>query len=160
MRPLSSRRPGHIEIQFLAMPRRFASQVHLTVSRLLQSRFIAKEPAWYQPVLQYPPIPTPPRTPSAPRTTFDTRSPNSPRVKLRHKLNVVNDSWDRPRPEEIIYWEDHVRRQFFKDHPFEAFRARSLVENNFETAPDSENEVNGKAWTRLAQRGRNPTPEE
>lgn len=73
-------------------------------------------------------------------------------------MNVINDTWDRPKAEEVVYLEDRVRRQFFKDHPFEAFRARSLVENDLEISP--EHEVQGKQWTRLAQRGRNPTPEE
>lgn len=59
-----------------------------------------------------------------------------------------------------MYLEDRVRRRFFKDHPFEAFRARSLVESNLEVAPDAGTEVKGKEWARLAQRGRNPTPEE
>lgn len=140
------------------MPRRFASQVHLTVSRLLQSNFLAQKPAWYDPVLQYPPIPTPPRTPSSSRTGFDAISPNAPKLSLKRKLNVENDTWDRPKAEAIVYLEDRVRRQFFKDHPFEAFRARSLVEDDLETA--AEHEVVGEKWTRLAQRGRNPTPEE
>ncbi|KAG8986812.1 mitochondrial ribosomal small subunit component [Tulasnella sp. JGI-2019a] len=140
------------------MPRRFASQVHLTVSRLLQSNFLAQKPAWYDPVLQYPPIPTPPRTPSTSRSTFDTISPNAPRLRLKRQLNVENDAWDRPKAEAIVYLEDRVRRQFFKDHPFEAFRARSLVENDLETA--AEHEMTGEKWTRLIQRGRNPTPED
>lgn len=140
------------------MPRRFASQVHLTVSRLLRGNFIAQKPAWYDPVLQYPPISTPPRTPSTSRTPFDSVSLNSAKVRLKHKMNVINDTWDRPKAEEVVYLEDRVRRQFFKDHPFEAFRARSLVENDLEISP--EHEVQGKQWTRLAQRGRNPTPEE
>ncbi|KAG8905439.1 hypothetical protein FRC01_008352 [Tulasnella sp. 417] len=34
------------------MPRRFASQVHVTVSRLLRSRFIDQPPAWFDAVMQ------------------------------------------------------------------------------------------------------------
>jgi hypothetical protein len=34
----------------------------------------------------------------------------------------------KPRPQEIVYPEDRVRRQFFKDFPFEALRPTSLVE--------------------------------
>ncbi len=61
------------------------------------------------------------------------------------------------RPLAIHYLEDDVRTQFFKDHPFEAFRPRSLVED---AEVEGENPVRGENWTRLRQRGRNPTPEE
>lgn len=66
------------------------------------------------------------------------------------------DKWQRPRAEAIVYLEDRLRRQFFRDHPFEAFRARTLVESNREVAdePLPEN------WTKLKQRSRNPTPEQ
>jgi hypothetical protein len=33
-----------------------------------------------------------------------------------------------PRPREIVFPEDEVRRLFFLDHPFEAYRAVTLVE--------------------------------
>lgn len=63
----------------------------------------------------------------------------------------------KPRPLPIKYIEDDVRRQFFRDHPFEAFRPRTLVEG---AAIEPPHAVRGKEWTRLRQRGRNPTPEE
>jgi small subunit ribosomal protein S23 len=63
----------------------------------------------------------------------------------------------KPRPLPIWYIEDDVRRQFFRDHPFEAFRPRTLVEG---AGIQSSHAVNGQSWTRLRQRGRNPSPEE
>ncbi|KAG8832180.1 mitochondrial ribosomal small subunit component, partial [Serendipita sp. 399] len=57
----------------------------------------------------------------------------------------------------ILYLEDKVRQRFFLDHPFEAFRPRTLVEHR---EVEREHQVTGKDWTRLRQRGRNPTSEE
>ena len=50
------------------------------------------------------------------------------------------------------YIEDDLRKQFFRDHPFEAFRPRTLVEGMGIEPPHS---VSGKAWKRWCQRGRN-----
>ena len=124
------------------MVRRLASQVHKTASRLKDVKLIP-EPVWFQAVLQHPPHPVPPRaTPH--RTGFDSNS-----LSLKRQA--------RPRAESIVYLEDRVRRQFFKDHPFEAYRPRSLVENKF---AHIEHRVSGLSWTRLSQRSTNPQPEE
>ena len=63
----------------------------------------------------------------------------------------------KPRPRDIVYQEDQIRRQFFKDFPFEALRPVSLVEG---THVGEESLVEGKQWTSLAQRGAYPTVEE
>lgn len=138
---------------YLIMPRRFASQVHVTVSRLLRSRFIEEPPAWFDAVMQYPPIPTPARAPPT-RTLFDAKD----RTAQQKKSAAKHGAWHRPEAQEITYLEDRVRRQFFKDHPFEAFRTRTLVESNVEL--EDVHGVSGKNWSRLEQRTRNPTPEE
>ncbi|KAG9018271.1 mitochondrial ribosomal small subunit component [Tulasnella sp. 427] len=135
------------------MPRRFASQVHVTVSRLLRSRFIEQPPAWFDAVMQYPPIPTPARAPPK-RSLFDAKE----RTSQQKKSAAKHGTWHRPEAQDITYLEDRVRRQFFKDHPFEAFRARTLVESGVEL---EENQgVSGKNWTRLEQRTQNPSPED
>lgn len=100
----------------------------------------------------YPPLPLPSKTPPI-RTDFDHKQrgpliePGQP-VKLRRL---------KPRPLPIHYIEDDVRRQFFRDHPFEAFRPRTLVEGALIDPP---HKVTGEAWKRLRQRGRNPSPED
>ncbi|KZS95807.1 hypothetical protein SISNIDRAFT_547974 [Sistotremastrum niveocremeum HHB9708] len=128
------------------MVRRIACQVHRAASRLLAAKLIPNEPSWLQAVVQHPPIPLPPRsTPS--RTGYDTRP--TPSRKLRQP--------PKPRPEEIVYLEDKVRRQFFRDHPFEAFRPRDLVEKG---KIRDEHPVRGKEWVRLRQRGIRPSSEE
>lgn len=139
------------------MPRRFPNQVHLTVSRLLKSGFLHEPPAWYNPVLKFPPIATPPRSPSA-RTPFDSTSEHSVKTVLKKKSATKHDKWIHPKPEEIVYLEDRVRRQFFKDHPFEAFRSKTIVESGLEV--QAPHPIQGAEWTTLSQHGRNPTPDE
>ncbi|KAJ7631208.1 mitochondrial ribosomal protein S25-domain-containing protein [Roridomyces roridus] len=126
------------------MGRRIANQVHHQVSRLMRTPLIKEEPKWYQPVLNFPPLPLPPKAPAR-RTTYDQKM--QPISHARRQKN---------RPLPIHYVEDDIRRQFYSDHPFEAFRPTTLVEKG-----DIElHEVNGSSWTRLRQRGRNPTPED
>ncbi|KAF9448180.1 hypothetical protein P691DRAFT_65885 [Macrolepiota fuliginosa MF-IS2] len=134
------------------MVRRFANQVHQQVSRLMRANYIKKEPAWYQAVLQYPPLPLPPRAPPI-RTEYDQQS-SGPVVTSGQATRLRKL---KPRPLPIKYIEDDVRRQFFRDHPFEAFRPKTLVEGAGIESPHS---VKGEEWMRLRQRGRNPSPED
>lgn len=145
--------------------RRIASKVHQQVARLVNAGLLTAPP-WYQAVLDHPPLPLPPRmTPQ--RASFDLPSPTKKKEapppndalspsKRRHS-NMKHLRPPQVLPQPIEYLEDHVRRQFFKDRPFEAFRARTLVEDG---AIEDEHSINGKEWTRLRQRGRNPLPEE
>ncbi|KAI0375244.1 hypothetical protein BV20DRAFT_960340 [Pilatotrama ljubarskyi] len=127
--------------------KRIASQVHKQASRLLREGYIQREPAWYRAVLDNPPLPLPAREPPS-RTRFDvpeevplTRPSNSKKIQ----------------PLPVHYIEDQLRKQFFRDHPFEAFREKSLVEG---ATVESEHPIRGKEWKRLRQRGRNPSPED
>ncbi|KAF9229078.1 hypothetical protein BS17DRAFT_770991 [Gyrodon lividus] len=132
------------------MVRRIASQVHKQVSRLMQVNYIRDEPVWYQAVLQFPPLPLPPRAPPS-RPDVEEKTPRyhlTPNSKLRPPKN---------RPSTISYLEDEVRRQFFRDHPLEAFRPICVVEGGL---VEEEHPVSGKGWTRLSQRGKNPTAED
>jgi small subunit ribosomal protein S23 len=111
----------------------------------MRGNIIVEEPKWYQPVLDFPPLPLPPKAPPA-RTSYDQKmKPIEP--KLRKPRN---------RPLPIHYIEDDIRRQFYLDHPFEAFRPSTLVEK----ADIQFRAVSGEGWTRLRQRGRNPGVEE
>ncbi len=125
--------------------RRVASQVHEQVSRLMRGNYIKKEPAWFKAVLDNPPLALPPKSPP-PRTVYDLKPTSS--TKLRpHSV----------RPVPIYYIEDDIRRQFFKDHPFETFRPTTLTESD---QIEHTHRITGIEWKRLRQRGRNPTPEE
>jgi len=129
------------------MVRRIASQVHKQASRLTRAGFLKTPPVWYEAVLEHPPLPLPPREPPA-RTSYDSAPP---------KQTFPAKKTPGPRPVPVNYIEDDIRRQFFRDHPFEAFRARSITEAG---AVEDEHPINGLQWTRLNQRGRNPSPEE
>jgi len=111
----------------------------------MRGNYIRKEPAWYQAVLDNPPLALPPKSPP-PRTAYDVKPSSSSKMK-RYSV----------RPLPVYYLEDDIRRQFFTDHPFEAFRPVTLAEGEHIEDP---NPVTGAEWTRLRQRGRNPTPEE
>lgn len=135
-----------------AMVRRVATQVHKQYARLARAGYFLqqpKEPAWYQAVLDHPPIPLPARA-SPSRTAYDSPPPQQDQFKLASKASKVKTP-------PIVYIEDEVRRQFFRDHPFEAFRERSLVESG---RIEDEHPIRGEAWVRLSQRGRNPSAEE
>ncbi|KAH7106730.1 mitochondrial ribosomal protein S25-domain-containing protein [Auriculariales sp. MPI-PUGE-AT-0066] len=132
------------------MPRRFASQVHQSIGRLVQSKHIRREPAWYQVVLDHPPPSLPPRATPA-RDDFDVDERDKiPRTK------PVRMGTPKVRPLPVYYLEDDIRRQFFRDHPFEAYRPRILSEKG---TVDDEHPVRGLEWTRLRQRGVEPSPE-
>jgi small subunit ribosomal protein S23 len=129
------------------MVRRIASQVHKQASRLTRAGFLKTPPVWYEAVLEHPPLPLPPREPPA-RTSYDS-TPQKQAFALKETPG--------PRVLPVKYIEDDIRRQFFRDHPFEAFRARSITEAG---AVEDEHPIRGLQWTRLNQRGRNPSPEE
>ncbi|KAM6498475.1 Mitochondrial ribosomal protein S25 domain containing protein [Amanita muscaria] len=129
------------------MVRRIASQVHQQVSRLMRADYIKQEPAWYQAVLNHPPLPLPPKAPPS-RTEYDLL-PKKPTTGKMRPLAT--------KPLPIYYIEDDIRRQFFRDHPFEAFRPTTLVEG---AAIKDEHPIRGEKWARLRQRGRNPTAED
>lgn len=137
--------------------RKIASTVPSSVSRLLQSTLLQTPPTWYQPLLSHPPPVLPPRQsvnrplsnndlPSSVARAHDSRS---------HQMKHLKGT--KPRPKAIVYEEDRIRRQFFKDFPFEALRPVSLVEG---TRVEEGHPISGENWTSLAQRGAYPTVEE
>jgi small subunit ribosomal protein S23 len=162
----------HRDNSCFSMVRRIASQVHKQASRLTRAGFFKKPPVWYEAVLEHPPLPLPPCEPPS-RTSYDYNTHSSPsrnstnpdftstststKTKKTQGLSSSSSSSTRSLLP-ITYIEDDIRRQFFRDHPFEAFRPRTLTE-----AGTIENEhpiINGLKWTRLNQRSRNPSPEE
>jgi len=126
------------------MVRRVASQVHKQASRLLKAGYLKREPVWFQAVLEHPPLPLPARAPPS-RSGFDL--PRS----LKKPAAIAE------KPLAVSYLEDELRKQFFRDHPFEAFRPTTLLEGG---GIEDEHPIRGRAWTRLRQRTRNPKPEE
>ena len=156
--------------------RKLATQVPEIVSRLQRANIGASAPpTWLAPVISHPP-PVQPSRSSVARTT---RVPGPKGSSHSTEVPLYNDlfprRWDataeggtrthkskhfrapRPRPQAIVYEEDRIRRQFFRDFPYEALRPTSLVEGQQVGADDV---VDGKEWTKLSQRGIYPTVEE
>ena len=126
------------------MPRRIPIQVTQTVSRLLEGGYVKKPPAWYEPTLRHPPAIIPPRQENQ---RPDSDLPRSLRSEARQSvLEAANAKQGRSnmnsrkklraqlpplRPQPIVYDADRIRRQFFRDHPWEAKRAATLVEMDY-----------------------------
>lgn len=138
--------------------RRIAAKVHQQASRLIEAGLLTNRPAWFQAVMDHPPLPLPPRAPPE-RHSYDLPPPKqtSSHSSTANRIPSKHLRPPKARPLPIHYIEDQLRRQFFRDRPFEAFRAITLVEGG---EVEDEHPITGKAWTRLHQRGRNPTPEE
>ncbi|KAK4684339.1 small subunit ribosomal protein S23, partial [Tremellales sp. Uapishka_1] len=133
--------------------RQHASQVPATISRLLQSTLLSSPPTWYLPVLANPPPVLPPRSLKSGAGVVHYSASREGKTKT-HKMKHFRQP--KPKAFTIVYEEDRIRRQFFKDFPFEALRPISLVEGR-DLRPESE--ISGQDWTALEQRGRYPTVE-
>lgn len=92
-------------------------KVYQTVTNLLQHRIFPHEkvqkPAWYNAVESIPPAevitrPLPPQ--------HKTQKPN-----VRRPSRLFQ-------PQQLVYEEDALRQQFYKDHPWELARPRMIVE--------------------------------
>ncbi|OWZ44592.1 hypothetical protein C361_03323 [Cryptococcus neoformans Tu259-1] len=155
--------------------RRIPSQVPSAVSRLLQGQVISSPPTWYIPALSHPPPQLPPyQVKSRPRISnnpgvtgpgagagakpgqfIDTAPIPAGELERRDRLRGYKQR--KGRPLKVAYEEDRVRRQFFKDFPFEALRPVSMVEGG---EIDVREKVAGEKWTSLEQRGLYPTVED
>jgi small subunit ribosomal protein S23 len=67
-----------------------------------------------------------------------------------------------PKPAPLPGFElyDKIRRQFYEDHKFEAFRGINLVEADGVVQDGSKPGPKGKEWSELRQRSINPSSEE
>lgn len=162
---------------FFIMPRHHAILVHNQLSSVLKAGLLKSPPPAYTALLNYPPAPTPLRQ-TLKRSTFDLPKPlrSSPSSTPFKKPFKKIMSTCKPIP--IAYVEhDRLRRAFFRDHPFEAYRPKSLVETSDELSrkttldpvrrirPDgtlsgSDDLVGIEQWTELRQRTLLPSAEE
>jgi len=152
------------------MPRRLGSTVPATVSRLLQGGLISNPPAWFEAVGTVAPL-RPSLTRKMPAHTTEGPTPSSSSSASKYewkgsrKLNSnssKNLRYRPPKPRPLPGFElhDKVRRTFFQDHPFEAFKGTSLVEFDGVAEESSKPGPRGLAWTELHQRSRNPSPDD
>ncbi|GAA5949734.1 hypothetical protein JCM3765_007667 [Sporobolomyces pararoseus] len=87
-----------------------------------------------------------------------TQQPSSVRSSSRRKPpKKFNPKFSRP--EEIVFPEDSIRKRFYQDHPFEAYRPIDLVENE-SVIGGQEGIKSGETWTELRQKTLNPSPED
>ncbi|ORZ20455.1 mitochondrial ribosomal protein S25 [Absidia repens] len=112
------------------------------VSNLMKGNLIKKAPVWLPVVQSIPPGPSIIRsqqphvnltaqTPAEKAMAADATANSSRRstsLSIRHKQKHLRTP--PPRPRAIVYPEDRLRRQFYKDHPFELSRPKVLVEND------------------------------
>lgn len=111
-----------------------AVRVHQVASRQLETGRLKAEPAWYRVVAAIPP------TTSLVRTLPVQQKDHKPWTKTHKPRNLFM-------PQKIVYPEDRLRVQFYKDHPWELARPRILVEND---GADSK----GWDWSTIRQRGK------
>lgn len=106
-----------------------------TATRMLESGYISKEPVWFRTVADIPPT-----------TTIVRTRP----VQLQKKPTKLKGNRKIPgmfKPDKIVYPEDAMRTQFFKDHPWELARPRVLVENDGR-------DYQRYDWSKIQQRGK------
>lgn len=155
------------------MPRRIPIQVTQTVSRLMQGGYVKSPPAWYAPTLQYPPATQAPRQPRArpdedlPRSLRSDAPAQRRLAELpsgRSRMNShhkIRSQLPTLRAQPIVYEADRVRRQFFRDHPWEARRTRTLVEMDYTLEAAAEPEIPPGVLPELHHWSRsNPTVED
>ncbi|KAG0741938.1 hypothetical protein G6F57_004475 [Rhizopus arrhizus] len=104
------------------------------VSSLLKGRLMKQPPVWLPVVQSIPPGPSIIRSQNEQvnvsgqseleKALFTQQQTKS---RLRHSQKHLRTP--PPRPRAIVYPEDKLRKQFYKDHPFELARPKVLVEN-------------------------------
>ena len=126
------------------MPRHIPGQVTQSVSRLLEGKYIKSPPAWYDATLRHPPVYPPPLSSRVRPDSDLPRSLQSEARKVPHlaankagrrshlnSLKKLRSQLPPLRPQPIVYEGDRIRRQFFRDHPWEAKRPRMLTETDY-----------------------------
>jgi len=140
------------------MPRKIASEVGSSVSRLLKVGSYSQPPAFYSALILHPPTSTsspsrssnnrpitdsPTQNPTPPNlnktfldrknSLYSTIQPNDS-LQYRQKRDALNSNkrqkaqTPKLNPIPIVYLSDRIRRQFFKDHPWELAKPRILTE--------------------------------
>ncbi|GAA94338.1 uncharacterized protein L969DRAFT_96523 [Mixia osmundae IAM 14324] len=169
------------------MPRRLATLVPQTASQLSRAGLIPR-PAWLTPVTQHPPAPSLVKEPVLRSNDDLPLSLQRAYAGVQRKGALMAQSTsagaDRParqldgmnqrrrarrselrmpkiRPMPIAYpIQDKIRSQFYIDHPFESWRAQSFVESEVVNEEDEAWTQKGLAWSKLAQKTRNPRAED
>lgn len=105
------------------------------VSNMLKGNLMKKAPVWLPVVQAIPPGPSIIRSQNPEVNISGQSELEQTLLSKPHNTNRLRHSEKHlrtppPRPRAIVYPEDKLRRQFFKDHPFELARPKVLVEND------------------------------
>ncbi|SCV67964.1 BQ2448_85 [Microbotryum intermedium] len=155
--------------------RKAARTIPSTISRLLKSQaFLKSPPAAFEALLSHPPPPSLVRTlpsrpiddlprlhrgrPSNASSTKGDAHGVEPQEAHTNRTPPRRPNTKHAKPLPIVFPEDRIRRQFFLDHPFEAYRPKDL--NELETVQNAAHGPQGKAWTELRQRSIVPGPDD
>ena len=106
-------------------------RVHQTATQLLNTERISRTPPWYDVVGSITPAQSLVRTQPLPHKLGKGR----PKTRKASKLF---------KPHMIRYEEDVLRKEFFKDHPWELARPRLVIENDGKDSQKTD-------WSRIEQ---------
>ena len=106
-------------------------RVHQAASQLLATERITRTPPWHSVVGNIPPAQTLVRT-----------------QPLQHRERGQRSKTRKPsrlfQPQNIVYEEDALRKEFYKDHPWELARPRVVLENDGDDAASDD-------WSQISQ---------
>lgn len=111
------------------------TQIAKHVSNLIKGNLVKKPPVWLSVVQNIPPGPSiirsqNPEVNVSGQTDIEQQLLSKPAQPKRLRHSQKHLRTPPPRPRAIVYPEDKLRRQFYKDHPFELSRPKVLVEND------------------------------
>lgn len=98
------------------------------ITRLRQAGRIRHLPAWYHPLTLHPPTQfTPTRIIPTETGAFQDSSPIEPRDPYKRQDPKTYRPHYVTKPPQIVYPEDEIRKAFYRWHPLELYRPRTLV---------------------------------
>ncbi|CAB4396232.1 uncharacterized protein OCT59_000456 [Rhizophagus irregularis] len=105
------------------------TQLHNHVSRLFTGKIIKSLPVWYSAMKNIPP------GQSLLRSPLQFREDNLQNHNLRLRRDTKSHSQKHlktkvPRPQKIYYMLDALRKDFYRDHPYELLRPQILIEQD------------------------------
>ena len=109
-------------------------RVHQAATLLLGTEKLANAPSWYNVIGSFPPAQTLVRT----QPLEHRERPRKSKIRKPSKLF---------QPRNIVYPEDRLRSEFFRDHPWELARPRIVLENDGTDARP-------RRWDTIQQEGR------
>ncbi|PQE26169.1 37S ribosomal Rsm25 protein [Rutstroemia sp. NJR-2017a BBW] len=115
------------------------SRVYQTATLLLESRSITQRPPWYDTIGAIPPSEILTRTQPVQHRDQNVKSKKKKASKMFQ-------------PQTIVYEEDRLRQEFYRDHPWELARPRIVLEDDGRDGQICD-------WSRIEQPGRQLTGE-